>query len=426
VNSFRVPGAIGGDDGAGNNSVTLSHGSVFEETEALPGVPDATIDSSNANSQLGNNGKLNLGISAGGSGESRIILTFDLSELPFPAAMTPTSALLSLHRSNVSGTSSLTVSAHACDTFSESSVTWNSAPSCSTAEITRSTLLVSPTNGTQFWDITSLAQANIANNNQTMTVMLKAVGSPSSGHTFFDNLANSTLRPKLILDYVDNVDGVIPPAQPVLSYPNDGDILYNTSTWVLESLDKPQLTWNSVSNATGYVVTIASVNGEQKFKSWMDTEINGTTFTFGQDLIEGEVYSWWVQAINGSIPGPSSSRRTFAIGSPVDHSYNDDHTWTYNFQTGNEVANLGHTNIRDSYIGNGFADSNHGSDSLIAGTGCEGANTECRMILALDNEQIPLPLGAKIHSASLNLFVETPPSASMTFSVHRLLTNSWS
>jgi hypothetical protein len=117
VNSFRVPGAIGGDDGAGNNSVTLSHGSVFEETEALPGVPDATIDSSNANSQLGNNGKLNLGISAGGSGESRIILTFDLSELPFPAAMTPTSALLSLHRSNVSGTSSLTVSAHACDTF---------------------------------------------------------------------------------------------------------------------------------------------------------------------------------------------------------------------------------------------------------------------------------------------------------------------
>ena len=425
VNSFRVPGLIGIEDGIGNNSVTLYHGSIFEETDALPNVPDATIDSSNPNSILGNNGKLNLGISAGGSGESKILLTFDLSELPFPAAMTPTGALLSLYRINVSGTTALTVSVHACDTFTETNITWNNAPSCSASEVTRSTLLVSQNTGEHAWDITSLAQSNIANNNQTMTVMLKAVGTPTSGHSFFDNSANLTLRPKLILDYVDNVDGVIPPAQPVLTYPNDGDILYNTSTWVLESLDKPQLTWNSVSNATGYVVTIASEAGENKYRSWSDSEINGTTFTFSQDLVAGDVYSWWVQAINGSIPGPSSSRRTFAIGSPVDHSYNDDHTWTYMFQTGNEVANLGHTNIRDSYIGSGFADSNHGSDSLIVGTGCEGVNTECRMILALDNDQIPLPPGAMIHSASLNLNVEASPSASMTFSVHRLLTNSW-
>jgi hypothetical protein len=425
VNSFRVPGVVGTDDGTGNNTVKLFHGSVFERSDALPAVPDATIDSSNPNSSLGNSGELNLGISAGGSGESRIIMTFDLSELPFPAAMTPTSALLSLYRSNVTGTSSLTVSAHACDTFFENSVTWNNAPSCSATEVTRSTLLVSPTAGWQVWDITSLAQSNIANNNQTLTVMLQSVGVPSSGHSFYDWNSNETLRPALVLDYVDNVDGVIPPAQPVLTYPNDGDILYNTSSWVLESLDKPQLTWNSVNNATGYIVTIASADGQDKYKSWESEEINGTTFTFTQDLDAGEVYSWWVQAINGSIPGPASSRSTFAIGSPVDHTYNGDHTWTYKFQTGNEVSNLGHTNIRDSYIGSGFADSNHGSESMIVGTGCEGVNTECRMILALDNDQIPLPAGAKIHSASMNLNVETPPSAAMTFSIHRLLTNSW-
>ena len=100
-------------------------------------------------------------------------------------------------------------------------------------------------------------------------------------------------------------------------------------------------------------------------------------------------------SINGSIPGPSSSRSTFAIGSPVDHSYNNDHTWTYNFQTGNEVADLGHTNVRDSYIGSGFPDSNHGSDSLMVGTDCEGVNTECRMIFALNNGQIPLPMTAR-------------------------------
>jgi hypothetical protein len=425
VNSFRVPGLLGTDDGAGNNSITLYDGSVFSETGSLPSVPDATIDSNRASNSLGDNGRLELGISSVGSGESRIMLSFDLSELPFPAAMTPTSALLSLYRANVSGTSSLTVSAHACDTFTESSVTWNNAPTCLSSEITRSTMLIVPPNGWQEWDLTSLAQSNIANGNTTMTIMLKSVGTPMSGHSFYDNMYNGALKPKLVLDYVDNVDGVIPPAQPVLTYPADGAILYNTSTWVLESLDKPQLTWNSVTNATGYVVTIAKTIGQEKYKSWEDNEINGTTFTFSQDLVEGDVYSWWVQAINGSIPGPSSSRRTFAIGSPIDHSYNNDHTWTYLFQTGNEVAELGHTNIRDSYIGSGFANANHGAESLVVGSNCEGANTECRMVIGLDNNQIPLPPGAKIHSAAINLNVESAPAGALTLSVHRLLTNSW-
>ena len=281
VHAFRVPNAIGSDDGAGNNTVTLFQGSVFEDTGDLPGVPDATIDSNRPNSALGDNGQLDLGISAAGSGESKIILTFDLSELPFPAAMTPTNALLGLYRHNVTGTSSLTVSAHACDAFAEDTVTWNTAPTCSSSEVTRSTMLVTPTNGWQVWDITSLAQSNVADGNNTLTIMLQSVGTPSSGHSFHDN-SHSQYRPKLILDYVDNVDGVIPPGQPTLTYPGDGDILYNTSTWVLESLDKPQLTWNAVTDATGYIVTIADINGELKYKSWEDNEINGTTFTFSQ------------------------------------------------------------------------------------------------------------------------------------------------
>ena len=189
VHAFRVPNAIGSDDGAGNNTVTLYQGSVFEDTGDLPGVPDATIDSNRPNSALGDNGQLDLGISAAGSGESKIILTFDLSELPFPAAMTPTNALLGLYRHNVTGTSSLTVSAHACDTFVEDTVTWNTAPTCSSSEVTRSTMLVTPTNGWQVWDITSLAQSNVADGNNTLTIMLQSVGTPTSGHSFHDNFA---------------------------------------------------------------------------------------------------------------------------------------------------------------------------------------------------------------------------------------------
>ena len=92
--SYRVPDEIGFDDGAGNNTVTLYQGSVFEESGNLPNVPDATIDSNRPNANLGDNGDLDLGISSSGSGESKILLTFDLSELPFPNAMTPTGALL--------------------------------------------------------------------------------------------------------------------------------------------------------------------------------------------------------------------------------------------------------------------------------------------------------------------------------------------
>ncbi len=423
VHSYRVPDEVGFDDGAGNNTVVLYQGSVFEYSGDLPGVPDASIDSSNP-TRSANQNPFELGLPSSGSGESRILLTFDLSEMPFPSAMTPTNALLSLYRTNVTGTSSLTVSAHACDTFSEETVTWNTAPSCSSSEITRSTLLVSPEVGWQVWDITSLAQSNVANGNDTLSIMLKTVGTPGSTNEFYDN-TDEDYRPKLTLDYVDNVDGIIPPAQPTLAYPADGTILYNTSTWKLESLDKPQLSWNSVTNATGYIVTVADGDGEQKYKSWEDPEINGTIFTFSENLTAGEVYSWWVQAINGSIPGPSSSRSTFAIGSPVDHSYNGDHTWTYNFQTGNEVPDLGHTNIRDSYIGSGDADTNHGTDSLVIGTDCEGVNTECKMIFALDNSQVPLPMAANIHSAAIHLKVEFPATGQIDLSVHRLLTSDW-
>ena len=131
-------------------------------------------------------------------------------------------------------------------------------------------MLVLPENGFLIWDITSLAQSNVADGNNTLTVMLKSVGNPTSGHSFYDNTASESLRPRLILDYVDNVDGVIPPAQPVLTYPSDGAILYNTSSWELESLDKPQLTWNNVTNATGYVLTIATNYGQLKYNSFIE------------------------------------------------------------------------------------------------------------------------------------------------------------
>ena len=134
VNHFRVPGDHGSDDGTGNLSLILQRGTVFVNTSILPSVPDVTIDSSFASTNSGTSSALYLGVSNSGSGESRILMEFDLNELPFPANMTPTSTVLSLYRSGISGGQGLTVAVYPCASYSETGATWNNAPTCSTTD----------------------------------------------------------------------------------------------------------------------------------------------------------------------------------------------------------------------------------------------------------------------------------------------------
>ena len=258
--------------------------------------------------------------------------------------MTPTSMILKMYRGSVAGTSSTTISAHACSSFSEATTTWSSAPLCEASEITRSTLPIIPSNGWFEWDLTALAQSNIANGNYTMSIQLKSVGTPATQHNFYsgDYDTNTSRRPQLVLDYIDNTDGILPPAQPVLTYPADGAVLYDTGARLLSPDQSPTLSWGGVVNATGYIVTISNSSGQYKYKSWETNSINGTTFRFNQNLAAGDTFEWWVQAVNQSVPGPASSRYSFAIGNPLNFD-NNDNTWTYEFQTGNEILDFGHT-----------------------------------------------------------------------------------
>ena len=430
VNTFRIPEDQGFTDGLGNYTVGVSRGSIFSLTGLLPHVPDAEVSSS-ATGNLGSLTQLNIGTSASGTGESQIYLEFDLSSMPWPSAMTPTSMLLGLYRTGVTGTTSTTISAHACSSFTESSVTWNSNVACMSSEITRSTLTLTPASGWVEWDLTSLAQDNVANGNFTMTVLLKTVGTPSTNHAFYSSEeSNESLRPRVTLNYVDNVNGIQPPAQPVLISPQDGQVLYNLTEPTLQPDDKPILSWSPVTGATGYVVTIANETGVYKFNSWEANEITGTSFRFATSLATGEVITWWVQGINQSIPGPSSSRWSFAIGAPH-HTDNNDLTYTYTFQTGNEVAQFGHTNLRETHLSEASPSTNYG-DATLAELGTYfGANAgmEARLTFALDNSQVPLPAYANIHSASLGLYldswVSTGGANEMTFSVHRILNSQW-
>jgi len=430
VNKFRIPEDQGFDDGSGNYSVIISRGAIFSQTGNLPMVPDAEVSSS-VTGNLGSATLLNLGTSASGTGESQIYLEFDLSSMPWGSTMTPTSMILAMYRTGVVGTTSTTISAHACSPFTESSVTWNSNVNCMPNEITRSTLTLTPAAGWVDWDLTSLAQANVANGNLTMTVLLKTVGSPTTNHAFYSSDTNTnTLRPHLIFEYVDNINGIQPPPQPVLTFPQDGQVIYNTTTSTLQPNDKPILSWSPVTGATGYIVTIANETGVYKYKSSESTEITGTSFRFTNSLATGEVFTWWVQGINQSIPGPSSPRWSFAIGNP-NHVFNNDLTYTYTFQTGSEVAQYGHTNIRETHLSQASPSTNYGEVALAESGTYSGANfgMEARFTFALDNGQVPLPAYTNIHSASLGLYLDSWVTSGganeMTFSVHRILNSQW-
>ncbi|MDP6223452.1 MAG: DNRLRE domain-containing protein, partial [Candidatus Poseidoniaceae archaeon] len=426
VNRLRIPSDQGYDDGAGNHTVNLSSGSIFTDTGLLPAAPDTYTASSALNTNYGGSTTLKLGASS--SGDHEIFIEFDLSQMPWPSAMTPTSTMLQLYRTQVAGVSPLTVSAHACSTFTESSVTALQPPTCSATEITRSTLSVTPPSGWLEWDITSLAQSNIANGNQTMTIQLKAVGSGASLHTFASGEhATESWRPTLRIDYVDNVAGVVPPAQPILLSPLDGSVLYDTTNNLLDTLDKPVLTWNTVAGATGYIVTIRNASGQYTFKSATSSQISGTSFTFANDVAPGSTFEWWVQAVNGSIPGPSSSRWVVGIGDPQT-THDNGHIWLYQFQTGNEIEELAHTNVQDVSIFSGLVDTNLDGNTNVVGV--DAAQDEYRLLVDVDFGQIPFNPSMNVHDVTYSMYLEDMNFGSgatgMTLTVHRVLTTGWS
>ena len=107
THEYRNPVDQGSDDGNGNHTLNLSRGSIFDETGLLPSVPDVEIDSG-ATVNKGSSVTMSLGVNALGTGESRVLMEFDLTDIPWPAAMTPTQMVLRMYQIGVGGTSSTT------------------------------------------------------------------------------------------------------------------------------------------------------------------------------------------------------------------------------------------------------------------------------------------------------------------------------
>jgi len=443
---FRVPADQGSDDGLGNHTLTMSRGSVFYSSGYLPTVPDTWIDSTpnaGTNTAQGSNSTLAVGNSPFQSGQESVALVqFDLGELPFPPNMLATTVSLKMYRSGYSTSGTATVGIHECNSFSETD-TWNSyslSTNCNATAASTLSKSVGGFGGVWYdWDVTTLVQA--AGHNGTVSMAIKAPNYAGYLQFTSSEASSSTYRPQLVIGYVDNQNGTTPPATPVLSWPNDQEVIYSVSDYddfLLDATVRPNLTWNNAGDTTGYIVRMWNSTDSNMFYSWNATSNQGlfsttsslATFAPGWDLEEGGVYYWNIQGINGSILGPRSSTWAFGIGDPNTQLLGTN-LWTMDYQEGNDVEEFNHPTVDDTYISEGNPSSNYQTDALKIGEGCTGgpsSSEKCIGIFQVDLSQVPLTGDARAHSGQLAIWLESvsaPTSGWLDITAYALLNNNF-
>ncbi|MBA46441.1 MAG: hypothetical protein CMB31_07640 [Euryarchaeota archaeon] len=443
--SFRVPDSVvGTSDGAGNYSVTLERGDVFATSGALPSFPDTYIDSAGGPGQTQNHGtsvSLNVGSSQTAGAIVVTLIEMDLGELPFQSTTLPTGVTLRLHRSNYLGSGAHTVGIHDCgnNTWSEDTVSWSTyipGTQCSTtasASITR----VATGSGTWYeWDITSIARNAFTNQNGRMTL---ALITNWTGTLYFSSSEASSNNPQLVFDFVDNPNGITPPPQVTLQSPADQSVLFEEDGYLLTSLNRPTLSWNAATGASGYILRLMNETTTLTQRSWIDSGFTGCTtpticWTPSFDLDTDVLYSWDIQSIAGSIPGARSAAWSFAVGEPETTSLGN-HLYSITYGEGEAASVLQYPNIHDSTIDESDPSEVFADRSLEVGIGCGDSSSgptttnECRSIVWLDLGQIPLPSNLNPHSGKLRIHLDSVLLADTSYldvSAHTLLNQNFS
>ena len=442
--TFRVPDSIiGTSDGAGNYSITLERGDVFDSSGNLPSFPDTYIDSAGGPGQTQNYGtsvSLNVGSSQTAGAIVVSLIEMDLGELPFQSTTLPTGVTLRLHRSNYLGSGAHTVGIHDCgnNTWDESTVSWSTyvpGQQCSTtasASITR----VATGSGTWYeWDITSIARNAFTNQNGRMTL---ALITNWTGTLYFSSAEASSNVPQLVFDYVDNPNGITPPPQVTLQSPADQEVLFEEDGHLLTSQYSPTLSWAPASGATGYIVRLMNSTTTLTQRSWVDSgftscSVTTCSWTPSISLDTDVLYSWDVQSIAGSIPGARSASWSFAVGDPDTVSLGN-HLYRITYGEGETASVLQYPNIHDSTIDESDPTEVFADRDLEVGIGCGDSGSisttnECRSIVWLDLGQIPLPANLNPHSGVLKLHLDSVLLADTSYidvSAHALLNQNFS
>ncbi|MFL2882145.1 MAG: DNRLRE domain-containing protein, partial [Candidatus Poseidoniaceae archaeon] len=429
IQKYRVPSNQSTFDGLENYSVEFSRASIFDSTGDLPRVSDVESDSQNL-VNIGGLNILNLGFNQNTGGDSEIYLDFNLTDIFFSPNTTPTKMLLELDIATpLLSNNPMTVAVYSCGDFDEYTLTATNTPTCSTVEITRTTISGLSSNLVT-WDITGLAQNNLITANQSFTLKLSLVSGFTNSVGFYSSEAQSNSQPTINLTYVDNIGGLTPPSQPNLISPADGDILYNLSSDIVQSPQFVELSWSPVVDATDYKLFIKDEINLMTIDSRYNSGIVGTTYNTSS-LVEGSVYEWWVQPFNQSIPGASTPRWSFGLGSP-NHVYNYDGTYTYQVIDSAEIEAYSHVDVKDTMIVDALPMANYGqTTNMMIGGGCFNTqNSICDAIISLDLSDIELnDQSQSIHSVDLTLYVDywdlSGGAYEIDFSVHQFLISNW-
>lgn len=422
---FRVPDEQGSDDGGGNYSVTMQRGAVFVDSGLLPTMPDTWIGSGVASGQYQNHGSSTLiaiGVDPGQSGHDAVgLIAVDLAEYPYPATMLPTAVTLRMYVAAITGNGAHSIAIHDCSSWTESSVTWNSYNPNTQCNGTATSSMTSTTttSGVWYeWDVTGLARSAWAGNG----VMSMALKTSWTGTIYLTSAEGSTsgYAPELIVEYVDNPNGATPPAQVGLVWPDHLSVVYGedaSNEYLLDVDPRPDLTWTSLSDATGYILRLSNGSGTHAYKSWESANNTApagfaigagtSTWTPDFDLAAGEIYTWSVQALNDSVPGARSVPWTFGIGNPSS-TYEGNHVYSVQIREGADVPALNHMPIDDTHISQGEADTAHGSSPIEIGVGCDPGITLNRTYLCygfyqIDMGLMPLHPDVNPHSATLSI-----------------------
>ncbi|MEE2759314.1 MAG: DNRLRE domain-containing protein, partial [Candidatus Thermoplasmatota archaeon] len=417
----RVPEEQGSDDGAGNFSVTMQRGAVFEDTGLLPSMPDSYVTSNTfgQTTNFGSATSIAVGLDPADSAHDAVgLLSIDLGEYPYPTTMLPTSVTLRMYVSGIAGNGAHSIAIHECGGFIESNVTWNNYnPNTQCNGTSASSMTSTSTNSGVWyeWDVTNIAR----NAWSSSGVMNMGLQTGWAGTVYFNSAdGSSDYAPELVVDYVDNPSNASSPAQVTLLSPDHLEVIYDVGQYTLGSAaTRPSLTWDTLSDATGYILILSNATDTLTYESWdpsgnsgftIGTSPTPTTWSPDFDLAVGEIYTWSVQALNGSVPGPRSIPSTFGIGNPTITDVGN-LVYTVEIQEGSDVPALGHLPIWDTYLNEGDANAGHGTQSTLhIGTGCESvAANRCHAVYQIDMGQMPLDqLPVNPHSAQLSIYAD--------------------
>jgi hypothetical protein len=356
--------------------------------------------------------------------------------------MLATTVSLKLFRAGFTASGNAVVGIHECSTFSESD-TWSTYSFSNNCNSTAASTVSQSLSGFGIWydwDITSIVQS--AGHNGTVSIAVRTT--TTNGYIQFASSENAaSVRPQLVLGYIDNTNGTQPPTTPVLSWPADQQILYTVSQsddFLLGSPVRPTLIWNYATDTTGYIIRLWNTSTQSNpyiYYSWNATSNQGTfgqsSFTAGWDMELGGVYYWNIQGINGSVLGPRSSTWSFAIGNPNTQAMGNN-IWQTAYQEGNDVNEFNHPTVEDTYINGGNPSTNYGNSQLRVGENClpmgpGGALGDCITIIQIDLSQIPLTSDGRAHSGKIMLWLDSvvsPNSGWVDITAYALLNSNFS